>query len=127
LSHDPAVGDPAPGSARVELQFTALGQLAELALNVPTVDLTGKTITAQVRVEAGAPPTTNAKMYVKTGAAYLYADSGQVTLVPGSWVTLRYPSTPASADVREMGIEFGLTTTETEFSAAIIHVDTFQY
>jgi hypothetical protein len=134
VSHDSAIGDPQPGSIQVDLDFTAAGQLAVLARNVDSTDLTNKPISARVRVEAGAPPQVSGKMYVKTGENYVYADSGQVTLTPGVWTVLSYvtPSFIADsvtynvADVREFGIEFAIPMATT-FTPAVIHVDTFQY
>jgi hypothetical protein len=134
VSHDPALGDPQPGSIEIDIDFTAAGQLAVLALNFDSTDLTSKPISARVRVEAGAPPQVGGKLYIKTGENYVYADSGQVTLTPGMWTTLSYvmPSFVADAamynvaDVREVGIEFAIPMATT-FTPAVIHVDTFQY
>ena len=134
VSHDPALGDPQPGSIKIDIDFTAAGQLAVLALNFDSTDLTNKSISARVRVEAGAPPQVGGKLYIKTGENYIYADSGQLTLTPGTWMTLSYlmPSFVADAamynvaDVREVGIEFAIPAATT-FTPAVIHVDTFQY
>lgn len=134
VSHDPAVGDPQPGSIKIDIDYTAAGQLAVLALNFDSTDLTGKPISARVTVEAGAPPQVAGKLYIKTGENYIYADSGQLTLTPGMWTTLSYltPSFVADAvayditDVREVGIEFAIPMATT-FTPAVIHVDTFQY
>jgi hypothetical protein len=137
---DPTVGEPAPGSARVTLQFSADGQLADFARNFgtdmsPGLSLAGgKVITARARAEAGGAPTVVAKMYVKTGMTYSYADSGETPLVPGVWTTLRYqmPSYVDNAaaydvaDVREIGLEIlgrGATTP----TATVVYVDTIEY
>jgi hypothetical protein len=136
---DATVGEPDPGSARVTLQFSVDGQLADLARNfgtdmTPGLNLTGKVITARARVEAGGAPTVVAKMYVKTGMTYSYADSGETPLVPGVWATLRY-QTPTYVndtaaynvgDVREIGIEI-LGRGATAPTATVVHVDTIQY
>jgi hypothetical protein len=144
LEQDPAVGSPAPGSAKLTLRFTTGAQSANFAINFgsgtePGIDLAGKTLQAQVRVEAGAPATTYAKMYIKTGATYYYADSGQRTLVADSWSPITfngfgapsYPTTPDPAlytlgDVREIGIELGATDIPSAVAAAI-HIDTVSY
>jgi hypothetical protein len=133
LSFDSTVGQPNPGSAKLELQFGVVGQLADVALNITGVNLTGKTVTAQVRVEAGAPPTTFAKMYLKTGLTYIYGDSGEKLLTPGAWVPVTFTTASYSnpgfslADVREIGIEFGIGPAEAAFSPAVIHIDTLSY
>lgn len=134
VTHDPAVGEPEPGSAKLEVDFSADGQLVVFAVNFDTANLTGKVITARVTMEAGGPAQTAGKLYVKTGPDYVYADSGQLTLTPGVWTTLTY-STPTFyanqaaydvADVREIGIEFAAPGA-TLFTPAVIHVDTVQY
>ena len=144
LEHDPTLGSPAPGSARLTLRFTGGAQSANFAMNFgsgtePGIDLAGKTLQAQVRVEPGAPATTYAKMYIKTGATYYYADSGQKTLVADSWTALSfagfgtpsYPSAPDATlytlgDVREIGMEIGATDIASAVTAAI-HIDTVSY
>lgn len=136
---DPGVGEPEPGSARITLQFSADGQLADFARNfgdgmTPGLNLTGKVLTAQARLEAGGAPTVAAKFYIKTGMTYSYADSGETPLVPGAWTTLRY-QTPTYvndaavyniADVREIGIEL-LGRGATAPTATVVHVDTIEY
>lgn len=144
LVQDSTVGEANPGSAKLSLNFTAGTQSLNFAINygsltVPGIDLTGKTVRAQVRIEPGAPPTTYAKMYVKTGSDYYYADSGQVTLVPSSWVTLSFaaggtpaypvPTNPAQyllGDVREIGLEIAATGIAAAATAEI-HIDTVSY
>ncbi len=137
-SHDLAVGDPEAGSAKLEIAFSASGQLINYALNIDTLNLTGKTITARMLVDAGAPPTTYGKLYIKTGMSYSYADSGQITPTPGAWSTLtfvasampNYVADPALhdvADTREIGIEIGMGMTETTFVPAVVHIDTVSY
>jgi hypothetical protein len=144
LEQDPSLGEPAPGSAKLTLRFTSGAQSANFAMNFgsgtePGIDLAGKTLQARVRVEAGAPATTYAKMYVKTGASYYYADSGQITLLADSWSTISfsgfgapsYPSAPdptlyTLGDVREIGMEIGATEIAAPV-AAVIHIDSVSY
>jgi len=144
LEQDPSLGSPAPGSAKLTLRFSAGSQSANFASNFgsgtePGVDLAGKTLQAQVRMEAGGPATTYAKMYIKTGATYYYADSGQRTLSADSWTTLTfagfgapsYPTAPDAAlytlgDVREIGIEIGATDIAAPVTASI-HIDSVSY
>lgn len=134
VTHDAAVGSPSPGSLQLDINFTAAGQSAVLALNIDSTDLTAKPISAQVTVDTGAPATLSAKLYVKTGEAYTWADQGEITLVPGTWLPLTYitPTYFADmaayniADVREIGIEFAIPNA-TSFTPAVIHVDTVRY
>jgi hypothetical protein len=144
LEQDPSLGSPAPGSAKLTLRFTSGAQSANFAINFgsgtePGIDLAGKTLQAQVRVEAGAPATTYAKMYIKTGATYYYADSGQRTLLADAWTPISfagfgapsYPSAPDPAlytlgDVREIGMELGATDIASAV-AATIHIDSVSY
>jgi hypothetical protein len=132
---DPAVGNPDPGSVKVEIDFTAPGQIAVLALNFDTTDFTGRTMSALVTVEDGAPAQLVGKMYMKTGETYVYADSGEKPLPAGTWtpfsISADLPMSVANgthnaADTREIGIEFA-TPGATAFSTAVIHVDTWQY
>jgi hypothetical protein len=144
LEQDGTVGEATVGSAKLSLNFTTGTQSANFAINygsgtAPGIDLRGKTVRAQVRVEPGAPPTTYAKMYIKTGSTYYYADSGQVTLVPSTWVSVSFstatpPSYPMPTDaalylledVREIGLEIAATGIAAA-TTAVIHIDTVSY
>ena len=136
---DGALGSPDPGSAKITLQFSVDGQLADFARNFGSntaagLNLAGKTLTVQARVEAGGAPTVAGKVYVKTGSTYSYADAGETTLTPGSWTTLRYatPSYYANmavydiSDVREIGIEI-LGRGATAVMPTVVHIDTIAY
>jgi hypothetical protein len=132
-THDASVGAPAP-SAKVELRFSAAGQMAELAVNFDSTDLTGKVLTAQVLMDEGGVPQTAGKLYVKTGPEYVFVDQGELTLTAGMWTTLTFsmpsdfyePSTYDMSDVRELGIEFAAPLA-TAFSTTVLHVDNVQY
>jgi hypothetical protein len=141
LVQDGSVGDPDPGSAKLTLQLSTGTQSANVAINygsgtVAGVNLTGKTIRAQVRVEAGAAPIT-AKMYIKTSGTYYYADGGQVNLIADTWVSATmnpgipsYPTAPDAAqylinDVREIGLE--ISAVAATAVPAVVHIDTLQY
>jgi hypothetical protein len=137
---DGALGNPAPGSAKITLQFSLDGQLADFARNFGTnatsgLNLAGKVITAQARVEVGGAPTVVGKMYVKTGATYSYADGGESQpLMPGTWTTLTYsmPTYYANmavydiSDVRELGIEI-LGRGATGVMPTVVHIDSIAY
>jgi hypothetical protein len=132
---DSEVGSPDPGSVKVEIDFTAAGQIAVLALNFDATNFTGRTMSALVNVESGAPAQLVGKMYLKSGMNYVFADSGEKPLPADTWtpfsLTASAPTSVAAAgydaaDIREIGIEFAIPAA-TSFSTAVIHVDTFQY
>jgi hypothetical protein len=134
VAHDPLIGEPDPGSARITVDFAGPSQLVEFAYNIATVDWTNRQGSVRVRLASG-PDGIAAKMYIKTAADYNYADSGQVTLVAGEdWTTLTYPPPPERmlsivnpstydiADVREIGVEIAGPSAMP--SQAVIYVDT---
>jgi hypothetical protein len=144
--HD-AMGDPTgnPGSVRLVLPFAGPSQKisfeGSVATNEMGVDLTGHSISARIAVLSGYstdpmnPP--GLKLYVKTGAAFFYADSGYQNIAPGSdWQTFswgnvsnpQYPMPPYPADfdptdVRQIGIEFD-TGAAGSYSSATVLLDT---
>lgn len=146
-AHDPAVGNPDNGSILLELPFSAPSQKISFEVNVASggvgIDLAGRSITAQVRIDMGlALDTMNpagVKLYVKTGDTSLYADSGFQNILPGvEWQTFTwqnvstptYPLPPATGhtptDVRQVGIEFATGGAGT-YAAATVHLDTVVY
>jgi hypothetical protein len=145
--HDPAVGNPDNGSILLELPFSLPAQKISFEVNVGSggmgIDLTGRSITAQVRVDMGlaldAMNPAGVKLYVKTGDTSLYADSGFLNILPGvEWQTFTwqnvsnpvYPPAPATGhtptDVRQVGIEFATGGAGT-YAAATVHLDTVVY
>jgi hypothetical protein len=143
LGLDGAVGDVDPGSASLTFKFTTGYQSANFAANFGSgmeagLNVAGKVIRAQVRAGAGSPMTAFAKMYVKTGPQYYYANSTQVELRPEVWTSVAFdtgvpPSYPAVVDpnqftlddVRELGMEIGASMASA--GTAVIHVDTIFY
>jgi hypothetical protein len=129
-AHDPAAGVTAPGSARLEIQFEGSGYV-NFALYVPSLYLTNKEVKVFVRLDSG--PATNAKLYLKSGFAYIYADSGAVPLEAGVWVQLAFPTAAPSYaagvfepdDVREMGIE--ISASPASLTPTIVHIDYLEY
>jgi hypothetical protein len=140
------VGNPANGSILLELPFSGPTQKISFEVNVASdgvgVDLTGRSISAQVRIDSGLAldPMNPAgvKLYVKTGETSFYADSGFINIQPGTeWQTFTwsnvsipvYPSPPgahAPADVRQVGLEFATGAAGT-YAAATVHLDTVVY
>ena len=136
LSYDSTEGSPDPGSARLEIQFSAAGQQVQLAYNTPNTDegainMEGKIVTAQVRTDVAG---SSAKMVLKSTGTYIYADGGQVPLVAGAWTPVSYtPGNPMNfmnpgfliTDIREIGLSF--ETTVMVLTPTVINVDTVQY
>jgi hypothetical protein len=144
--HD-SMGDPSgnAGSIRLVLPFSGPSQKISFETSVATndmgVDLRGRSISARISVLSGYstdpmnPP--GLKLYVKTGAAFFYADSGYQNIAPGSdWQTFtwgnvsnpQYPMPPYPAefdptDVRQVGIEFD-TGSAGAYSSATVLLDT---
>lgn len=142
VEHDAAEGDPDPGSLAVTIPFSAPEEKVTIALNFPAAtDMSGKTLTAKVRLDSGfgTDPMNpgGAKLYAKTTAAYVYADGGWLNLdVPGVWQTLTLTlDSPEGylaegawtpAEVLEIGVEFAANVAGT-WETGSFHVDTIGY
>lgn len=92
-------------------------------------NLTGKTITVHVYVPVvlTQPPYNSApygaKVYVKTGDGWTWADGGWENLLTSGWNTFTFsPSGVGETDTREVGIQIGKGT-ETPDWAGTIYVD----
>jgi hypothetical protein len=141
LEHDADEGDPDPGSLIATIPFTEPSQKVTVAVNFEAVDLSGNTVQARVKLTSGMnilPENPGgAKLYVKSGADYVYADSGWVNL-QAAWTTLTlsasnpggYVDTAAGTydpkDIREIGIEFA-TGEAGEYVTATVNVDSVGY
>jgi hypothetical protein len=150
-AHDATVGDPLgnAGSVLLALPFSAPAQKIEFEGNVATgaagdvgINLAGRSISARIRVDSGltadASNPAGVKIYVKTGATSLYADSGYINLLPVSdWQTVTWvnvsnptytatPGTHTPTDVRQIGLEFD-TGSAGIYTAATIHLDSVAY
>ncbi len=143
-----SVGDPAGqgGSLVLGLPFAAPNQKISIEVNAGDgttgVSLAGRRLTARIRIDSGLATDPNnpagLKLYVKTGATSLYADSGFLNILPGTdWQTFTWQnvSTPVYVDpagthtpidVRQIGIEFA-TGAAGVYTAATIHLDTVAY
>jgi hypothetical protein len=151
-THDAAIGDPAPGSALLSLPFDAGSQKISYEVSVVNdgagVDLTGRAMSVRIKVDMGLATNVNfpagVKLYVKTGADFVYADSGFINIESGdawqtfTWANVSFPvypptGAPAPVDVRQVGIEFatgdcGLGAAgcpEGSYVPATVHMDTF--
>jgi len=144
MSHDGGVGSPDAGSIHLSIPFDGTGQKLAIAVAVmssPGLNLVGRTVTAKVTLGSGLSTNDGkggygvVKLYVKSGDALVYADSGAETLVPGTWQDLTLTADSPSAapvmgydasDIREIGIEVS-TAGMGSFATADLHVDTVGY
>jgi hypothetical protein len=154
LAHNDAEGEPAPGSLQMDIPFSLASQYVSTGVDTrpatmraetdPGPDMSGKTITAWVRIESGygeaeelmtAPG--NAKLYAKTGPEYVYGSAAVANLTEvGVWVQLTFevdfPGYKAAdtydpTDVREIGIQFDTNSASTTAAPAVVLVDTISY
>jgi hypothetical protein len=131
VSHDATEGNPGPGSLRIVIPFAATqaggpegNQKIHVGASVGTasadetaLDLTGKTVRARFKlVEGLTTDTTNpggAKLYVKSGEDFVWADGGWTNIETLNWMALTINvSSPLyqapgfdPTDIREIGIE----------------------
>lgn len=138
LSHDGGAGNPENGSLKVTVPFNGVDQKLDVSIALDATNLTGKTITAKVKLDSGLSTSPDnpggAKLYVKTGDAYVYADGGWTNL-DGNWASLSLnvsspggfvAGTHTPSDVREIGIEIA-TGSQGSYSSATVHIDTVVY
>ena len=137
-SLDSTIGSPTPGSAKLEIPFSGVSQQLLFAQNFPSpLNLTGTTVTAQIRLDSGiiGNPVTSvvrAFIVIKSTAAYTYA-TGIATNLDASagWVTLTIkadapdarPSDYNPCDVREIDVEIDTGQLGT-YTTGIVHIDT---
>jgi hypothetical protein len=105
---DGTVGMPAPGSAHVTAMFSDYNQVLAFrhvyANNTQMIDLTGATLTARVRLDAGADGGATtftggvARLYAlstPTNPGFYLAEGGTVTLNDNNWHTMTFHLTAA--------------------------------
>jgi len=105
---DSAVGMPLPGSGHVEATFSDYNQLVAFrhvyANNTQMIDLTGATLTARVRLDAGADGGATtftggvARIYAlstPTTPGFYLAEGGTVMLNDNNWHTMTFHLTAA--------------------------------
>jgi len=146
LSHEDGEGDPEPGSAMVTIPFdyTGTGQdagLQKVHLSYPLTaeDLTGRTASASIMLVSGGSEECpiSGKLFIKSGADYVWADGGAVNLTTGMWTELTLVADDPSyidnetydpAEINQIGIEVSpnnaTTCTTTE---VVVLVDTIAY
>jgi len=145
LSHNGDDGNPDPGALQLDIPYSAASQYVSTGVNLdPGVDLTGKKLKAMVKIVSGygseddimtAPG--NAKLYVKTGAAYVYASASVANITSiGTWVAIEFdPEFPGYQadgtydikDVKEIGIQLDTNSASTTASPAVVLIDSISY
>jgi hypothetical protein len=137
-----ASGDPAPGALTLDVPFDAASQNVAVSLAFATpLDLTGKTITARVRLVSGLTEDGEnpggVMLFVKGGTDWKLAQSAwhnAGVAEAGAWSTLTLtPSTPSAddffeegfsvTDVKMVGISVATGGTGTMYEAATIEID----
>jgi hypothetical protein len=149
VSHDATDGDPMPpaGSLEISVPFSAAGQNVDVATNPTGVDLKGKTINARIKIVSGfegemdimnSPPI--ARLYAKSGAAYIYANSAYNNLTSvGTWINITWDVSKTDyvatsdagawdpSDIREIGVQLETSGTTTTAAPAVVRIDTVTY
>lgn len=140
-------GNPDPGALQLDIPYSAASQYVSTGVNIdpPGIDLTGKTIKAMVKIVSGygsaedimtAPG--NAKLYIKTGADYVYASASVANITAiGTWTAIdfitKFPDYNADKDaydptqVLEIGIQFDTNSASTTAEPAVVLVDSISY
>jgi hypothetical protein len=137
LELDPTVGSPTPGSAKLTIPFSQPGDQLLFAFNssVP-LNLTGTTVTAQIRLDSGlnTSPVNPGQAFIalKSTASYIYAQANPTFLDSSAgFVTLSFAADPPTAttlgytpcDIREIDIVVQTGNTGT-YTTAVVHIDT---
>jgi hypothetical protein len=137
-----ASGDPAPGALTLDVPFDAASQNVAVSFAFATpLDLTGKTVTARVRLVSGMTQDGEnpggIMLFVKGGADWKLAQSAwhnAGVADVGAWATLTLsPSTPGAddyfeegfsvTDVKMVGVTAATGGTGTLYEAATIEID----
>ncbi len=91
LAWNGTVGMPTRGALQLDVTpdvTTGFGLAHARYLAAPLGDLSGRTISAWLWVESGAP---RLKLYVLTGAQYIWADNGEIPITPRTWTCISMP------------------------------------
>ncbi len=79
-------GSPSPGSLQIVAKFTDYQQYVEVLISQPMINLTGKTISAQVQATAAFAG--GAFIYADSGTSYVYGSGVGAQLPEGIWTPL---------------------------------------
>jgi hypothetical protein len=112
LAWDSAVGNPHPGSLKVNATFTDYGQFVNTSLNVtPSINAAGKSVHAFVMVDAidGGPNFTGFAQVEVNAVGNSNASTPGAGLTPGVWkeIILTIPAASASFDPTQI-IQFSV-------------------
>ena len=132
-------GDP-DGAVTAVIGFDAAELYARVGVDVSgaPVDLSGGELTASIQVNSGltASGDLEAKLYVKSGDAGLFADGAVIALTAeDQWFTLSFdPANPHSAeasfdaaDIRELGVQIETATGVTNPVPVTVIIDNVEY
>ena len=135
LTWDGAAGSPSPGSLQVAVSYSDFKQYVDAAINVSSVDLTGKVLHAFVRLDIGSFMG-GVQLHAGGGPNYVFAASTYTPLTAfDTWVELTLDCSAAQVtnslflanDIRQIGVQFdtgdpyeGGTFTATD---ATFHID----
>jgi hypothetical protein len=119
-----ATGGDSGGALKVAAEFTAYKQNWSAQVNPqPFIDLTGKTITARIKLDSGALPTTTSnyvQLHVSSGSTFVYANtptaSSFTSTSAGTYMTLTFNlgtgfTPPTGFDVTQIsqiGVQVGI-------------------
>lgn len=151
LSWTSTDGNPStpPGAMELRIPYTTASQYVGVGVSLAApVNLTGKVLTANVKVVSGLGDAVDlvsnpggAKLYAKSGPAYIYAagDYKSVSAI-GTWYQITFTlSTPSftavdpdggtfdPSDIREIGVQLDTGGTTTTATAAVDMIDAVQY
>ena len=114
LMLDGAVGSPTPGSLALAVTFSDFTQYVDAALNLSSVDLTGKVLHAWVKLDAGLFAG-GVQLHAGAGPNYVYAASEYTTFAAlDTWIELTLNLSAAQTansaftpnDIRQLGVQF---------------------
>jgi hypothetical protein len=142
-------GQPTPGSLQLNIPYAMGGQyVAAGVIPNPPGNITGKVITARVKIVSGLESATDlmnspagAKLYVKSTGTYVYESGAPANLTSvGVWIPISFDYTipgyldptidPASfnpADIREIGIQIDSGGSALAAVPAVVLIDTVAY
>lgn len=138
---DGTVGQPDPGSALLTIPFVPNADSAnsneqiDFGINFAAMNLSGKTLTARVRLDSGLGAGGAAKLILKSGSNFFYADGGFQNLTAGGdWVTLSMSlDAPAfmapgytPTQIVQVAVEIQANGAAA-FTTATVHIDTIGY
>jgi hypothetical protein len=114
LAWDAAAGSPTPGSLGLTVTFSDFKQYIDPAVNLSSVDLTGKVLHAWVKLDSGFF-TGGVQLHAGAGPSYVFASGAYTTFAAlDTWIELTLDLTKAQTmvsgfvanDIRQIGVQF---------------------